>query len=163
MRALLTTDDVVTVISKDAREYGALLGGPELGAFIDLAKPVCVLFVSMLHFMPEAEADAAVAAFRERMAPGSYLVISTGVGDDGNASAREQVQAAYGTGTVLTGRPRAEIAAYFGDFDLVPPGLVPVTEWPLDAPDGESLPMLRPLPPAPMKAGMLAGIGRKPG
>ena len=162
-RALLATDDLVTVISKDARAYGALLDGPELGAFIDLAKPVCVLFVSMLHFMPEAEADAAVAAFRERMAPGSYLVISTGVGDEGNASAREQVQAAYGTGTVLTGRPRAEIAAYFGDFDLVPPGLVPVTEWPLDAPDGASLPMLRPLPSAPMKAGMLAGIGRKRG
>jgi S-adenosyl methyltransferase len=162
-RALLATDDLVTVISKDAREYEALLDGPELGAFIDLAKPVCVLFVSMLHFMPEAEADAAVAAFRERMAPGSYLVISTGVGDDGNASAREQVQAAYGTGTVLTGRPRAEIASYFGDFDLVPPGLVPVTEWPLDAPDGAPLPMLRPLPSAPMKAGMLAGIGRKRG
>ena len=160
-RALLATDPLVTVIRKDAREYGAILGGPELGAFIDLSKPVCVLFVSMLHFIPEAEADAAVAAFRERMAPGSYLVISTGVGDDGNASAREQVQAAYGTGTVLTGRPRGEIAAYFGDFDLVPPGLVPVTEWPLDAPDGASLPMLRPLPSAPMKAGMLAGIGCK--
>jgi S-adenosyl methyltransferase len=162
-RALLATDDLVTVISKDARDYGALLDGPELGALIDLAKPVCVLFVSVLHFMPEAEADAAVAAFRERMAPGSYLVISTGVGDEENASAREQVQAAYGTGTVLTGRPRAEIAAYFGDFGLVPPGLVPVTEWPLDAPDGASLPMLRPLPSAPLKAGMLAGIGRKPG
>lgn len=117
----------------------------------------------MLHFMPEAAADAAVAAFRARMAPGSYLVISTGVADDGNASAREQVQAAYGSGTVLTGRPRAEIAAYFGGFDLVPPGLVPVTEWPLDAPDGASLPILRPLPPAPMKAGMLAGIGYKRG
>jgi S-adenosyl methyltransferase len=92
-------------------------------------------------------------------------VISAGVGDDANASAREQVQAAYGSGTVLTGRPRDEIAAYFGDLDLVPPGLVPVTEWPLDAPDGAStpLPMLRPLPSAPMKAGMLAGIGRKRG
>jgi S-adenosyl methyltransferase len=164
-RALLATDDLVTVISKNAREYRALLDGPELGAFIDLAKPVCVLFVSMLHFMPEADADAAVAAFRKRMAPGSYLVISAGVGDDANASAREQVQAAYGSGTVLTGRPRDEIAAYFGDLDLVPPGLVPVTEWPLDAPDGAStpLPMLRPLPSAPMKAGMLAGIGRKRG
>jgi len=152
----------VTVISKDARDYGALLGAPGLGALIDLAKPVCVLFVSMLHFMPEAEADAAVAAFRERIAPGSYLVISAGVGNERNIPARDQVQAAYGSDTVLTGRPPSEIAAYFGDFGLVPPGLVPVTEWPLDAPDGASLPMLRPLPAAPMKARMLAGIGRKP-
>ena len=116
----------------------------------------------MLRRPVEIEADATVAAFRERMAPGSYLVISTGVVDEGNASARDQVQAAYGTGTVLTGRPPAQIATYFGDLDLVPPGLVPVTEWPLDG-ASSPLPMLRPLPSAPMKAGMLAGIGRKPG
>jgi S-adenosyl methyltransferase len=158
-RALLATDPLVTVISKDAREYGALLDGPELGAFIDLTKPVCVLFVSMLHFMPEAEADAAVAAFRERMAPGSYLVISTGVANERNTSAEEQVQAAYGSDTVLTGRPPSEIAAYFGDFDLVPPGLVPVTEWPVDATDEPQFPVLRAVPSAPAKAAMLAGIG----
>jgi len=160
-RALLATDPLVTVISKDAREYGALLDGPELDAFIDLTKPVCVLFVSMLHFMPEADADAVVGAFRERMAPGSYLVISTGVGNETNTQAGEQVQAAYGSGTVLTGRPPSEIAAYFGDFDLVPPGLVPVTEWPVDATDEPQFPALRAVPPAPTKASMLAGIGYK--
>jgi uncharacterized SAM-dependent methyltransferase len=160
-RALLATDDLVIVIDADARKYEAILTDPQLGALIDLAEPVCVLLVSMLHFLTADEADAIVAAFRERMAPGSYLVISAGHQE--NQRVREQVQAAYGDATVLTGRPAAEIAAYFDGFDLMPPGIVPVTEWPLDEPDAGHRPMIRQVSPAPVKASMLAGIGRKQG
>jgi hypothetical protein len=160
-RARLAADGHVAVLSEDARDYQAVLSAPELDGFIDLAAPVCVLFVSMLHFMAAAEADAAVAAFRERMAPGSYLVISAGVNNERNVPAGDQIRAAYGGRTVLTGRPPAEIAAYFGDFELVPPGLVSVTEWPLEAPGLSQQPYLRRVPAAPPRAGMLAGIGRK--
>jgi hypothetical protein len=159
-RALLATDDLVTVISADARDHAAILDAPEFGSLIDLSKPVCVMFVSTLHFLPAAQADVTVAAFRERMAPGSYLVISTGHDNERNIPVRNKVQAAYGRNMTLTGRTSAEVAAYFGDFDLVPPGLVPLTDWPLDVPDGPH----SPLQPAstPAAAAVLAGIGRKP-
>jgi len=160
-RALLATDDLVTVLREDARDYHAIISALELEGFIDLAQPVCVLFVSMLHFMTAAEADALVAAFRKRIAPGSYLVISAGVTTEQNIAAGEQIQAAYGERTTLTGRPAAEIAAYFGDFDLVPPGIVSVTDWPFEGPGAPYRP-LRQVRAAPAKAGMLAGIGRKP-
>ncbi len=162
-RALMATDHRVTVISKDVRDCEALLSGPELGAFIDRSKPVCVLFVSMLHFLPAGEADAAVAAFREWMAPGSYLVISAGVWNERSASVRDQIQAAYGDDTSLTGRTAAEFAALFGDFEIAPPGIAPVTDWPVDTPQPAQRPLLRQVPSAPTKAGMLAGIARKPG
>jgi S-adenosyl methyltransferase len=161
-RALLARDDLVTVLSGDVRKYDAILSAIAHDTLIDLSKPVCVLFVSMLHFLPASEADAAVAAFRQRMAPGSYLVISAGYANERNMSAQEQVQEAYGSDTILTCRPAAEIAAYFGDFELVPPGLVPVTEWPLYASDEPQSPPQRYGTPEPGKAGMLAGIGRKP-
>jgi hypothetical protein len=80
-----------------------------------------------------------------------------------NYRVREEVQAAYGDTTVLTGRPAAEIAAYFDGFDLVPPGVVPVTEWRLDELDAGQQPRIWPGSPAPVKASMLAGIGRKRG
>jgi O-methyltransferase involved in polyketide biosynthesis len=160
-RALLATDDFVIVVDGDARNYEAILAAPELGTLIDLSEPVCVLLVSMLHFMTADEADTIVAALRERMAPGSYLVISAGHQE--NYRVREQVQAAYGDTTVLTGRPAAEITAYFDGFDLVPPGVVPVTEWPLDDPDAGRRPLIRQVSPAPVEASMLAGIGRKRG
>jgi O-methyltransferase involved in polyketide biosynthesis len=154
-RALLATDDLVTVVSADAREYETLLSALELGGTIDLSEPVCVLFVSMLHFMADSDADALVGAFRDRMAPGSYLVLSAGCRDDSSAPMGEDIRSAYGSGTLLSGRTSAEIAAYFGDFELAPPGVVPVTEWPLEVPDAQRLAQ----PPA--TAGMLAGIGRK--
>jgi O-methyltransferase involved in polyketide biosynthesis len=160
-RALLATDDLVRVISADLRDYKAILSAPELDGFIDFGQPVCLLFVSMLHFLPIGEADAAVAAFRERMAPGSYLVISVGAANDRSDPVADKVQAAYGSGTVLTGRSAAQVAALFGDFDLEPPGIVPVTEWPLDIPGAPQ--QLRQEPATPMTAGMLAGIARKPG
>jgi S-adenosyl methyltransferase len=119
-----------------------------------------VLFVSILHFLPACAADAAVAAFRERMAPGSYLVISAGHGNDRSLPVQDQIQAAYGSDTVLTSRTETEFAAYFGDFELMPPGVVPITEWPLDTVDPPQSPPLRLVPP-PTSAGMLAGIGRK--
>jgi hypothetical protein len=160
-RALLATDVKVTVISADVREYEAILAAPGLRGFIDPAEPVCVLFVSMLHFLAVADADAAVAAFREWMPPGSYLVISAGVWNERSAPQYGRIQAAYGSDAVLSGRTEAEIAALFGDFELVPPGIVPVTEWPMERADAP--PSLRPMPPGPPTAGMLAGIGHKRG
>jgi hypothetical protein len=162
-RALLATDELVTATNGDVREYEAILSAPELAALIDFAKPVCVLFVSILHFLPADAADAAVAAFRERMAPGSYLVVSAGHGNDRSLPVRDRIQAAYGADAVLTGRTATEFATYFGDFELMPPGILPITEWPLeavDSPDPPQSPPLR-LVQAPTAAGMLAGIGRK--
>jgi len=160
-RALLATDDQVTVISADARDHAAILAAPEFGALIDLSEPVCVMFVSMLHFLPADDADATVAAFREKMAPGSYLVISAGHDNAKNTAVRDRVQAAYGDDTVLTGRSLDDIAAYFGDFDLEPPGLVPLTEWPLEVPDGQRSPFKS--TPGQSSAAMLGGIGHKRG
>lgn len=160
-RALLATDDFVIAVDGDARKYEAILADPELGALIDLSEPACVLLVSMLHFLTADAADAIVAALRERMAPGSYLVISAGHND--NYRVGEQVRAAYGGTTVLTGRSTAEFTAYFDGFDLVPPGVVPVTEWPLDERDIGQRPRIWPESPAPVKTSMLAGIGRKRG
>jgi hypothetical protein len=153
-RALLATDDRLTVIDGDARDSKAILADPLFTALIDLAEPVCVMFVSILHFMTPAQADDAVATFRDVMAPGSYLVISAGHGNERSNPEVGKIQAAYGGKATLTGRPVAEFAAYFDDFELVAPGLVAVTDWPAVARGASS---------APTKAEMLVGIGRKPG
>ena len=77
-QALLPADGEVIAFEGDARESGAILASPALAGVIDLARPVCLLLVSMLHFVTAAEADMIVGTFRERMVPGSYLVISQG-------------------------------------------------------------------------------------
>jgi S-adenosyl methyltransferase len=155
-QALLETGDGVIAIEGDAREPEAILADPRLARLIDLSQPVCVLLVSMLHFLTAGQADAIVGTFSQRIVPGSYLVISQGAAS--GPAPREGVQDAYGRQTVLTGRPAAEIAAYFDGFDLVPPGLVPVAGWPAAEPDAR---LPQPAQPAPSQANMLAGVGRK--
>ena len=150
-RALLATDDLLTVIDGDARDSKAIVADPQFTALIDLAEPVGHV-LGILHFVTPAQADEAVATFRDAMAPGSYLVISAGHGNERSSPEEGKIQAAYGGKATLTGRPAAEFAAYFDDFELVPPGLVPVTDWPAVA---------QASPSAPTKAEMLVGIGRK--
>jgi len=157
-QALLTGDGLIA-IEGDARQPEAIMADSRLGALINLTEPVCVLLVSLLHFFSAAEADLIVGAFRQRMVPGSYLVISQGSGGDDVPS--EDVQSSYRGEATLTGRPAAEIAAYFEGFELLAPGLVPVTEW---APAEQSLPQPPPQrqpEPTSAPATILGGVGRK--
>ena len=106
-------------------------------ALIDFGQPVAILIVATLHFIPdEAGPAAAMAALREAMAPGSYLVIShMEISPDHGVGTRPRSQAARDLGEAQKGTPwgparnRAEIAAFFGDLTLVEPGLVDVWDW----------------------------------
>ncbi|TMR10580.1 hypothetical protein ETD86_38980 [Nonomuraea turkmeniaca] len=99
----------------------------QAGRFLDLAEPVGVLMVSILHFLPDsALPHRAVAALRERLAPGSFLVIT-------HATTRERGH----QGSSASGgsdRTPAEIRTFFGDFVLEPPGLVQAVDWRPDRP-----------------------------
>ena len=87
------------------------------------------------------------------MAPGSYLICSAGTSTGTSPALIARLQAAYQGTTVVTGRPEAEIAAYFGGLDLVPPGLTDVWAW---RPDRQ---WFWPPPPS---ARILGGAARKP-
>ncbi|NJP88965.1 hypothetical protein HCN51_05765 [Nonomuraea sp. FMUSA5-5] len=125
------------------------------GEFLDLDRPVGVLLVSILHFLPDGtDPQRAVAVLRERLAPGGYLVIShaTTLGnvedEERAASYRRSASASGGTD-----RSPAQIRAFFGDWPLEPPGLVQATDWRPDRPKlvGDwSLP-----------SSLMAGVARK--
>jgi hypothetical protein len=54
-----------------------ILRDAEATGLLDFARPVCLLLVAILHFVPDADDPAAlVAAFRDALAPGSYLIPS---------------------------------------------------------------------------------------
>jgi len=154
-RALLAVDEQIAVVGGDIRDPGGLLADPALTGLIDLAEPVCVLLVSVLHFMSADEADAVVAAFRDWMAPGSCLVISAGTSTGTDPQVITALQEAYRGTALVTGRSEAAIAAWFSGLTLARPGLVDVWAW---RPD--SLP--RPARPPSMRVRFLGGVARKP-
>ncbi len=141
-RALLTSKPGgrCGYIDADLRDPAALLA--RASAALDFAQPVAVLLLAVLHFLPAAgDPEGIVAALVRALAPGSYLVISHLTADFAPAQVGAGVQAynaAVPTG--VTPRSHAEVTALFGGLPLIPPGVVPVTEWRPAIPSGPGTP-----------------------
>jgi O-methyltransferase involved in polyketide biosynthesis len=153
-RAILAGHRGVVVVSGDMRRPHEILSDPGLRLVIDLSRPVCIMLTSVLHFVTPAEADAIVATFVSAMAPGSYLILSSGTSTGTSPELIARLAAAYQDTTVVSGRSEAEIAAYFTGLELLPPGLVDVWAWRSDAPRSRL---------ATGSARLIGAVGRKPG
>ncbi|MDH2426922.1 SAM-dependent methyltransferase [Sphaerisporangium sp. TRM90804] len=134
-RALLTTDDSTTVIQADARDPRSILENDQVKKFIDFSEPVGLLMLSILHHLNDHEDPAGVAAtLRAPLVSGSFVAIShfCNPGDVNPAASQQAttVEKVFNE-NLGTGRWRTmdEIMEYFGDFELLDPGLVPLPEW----------------------------------
>jgi hypothetical protein len=113
-----------------------------------------VLMLAVLHFIPDTDDPGGiVAALAGQLAPGSYLAISHLTGDFAPGPVGAGVSA-YNTlvPTALIPRTHSRVSALFAGLPLVPPGVVPLTEW-------------RPVPvgPSAWTSDMYAGVARAPG
>ncbi len=140
-QALLTTPRTAAIYG-DLTRPDEILADPRVRRLIDFGRPVAILAVAIVHFVPEeADPAGAVAKLRDAMAPGSYLVISCvafspaqAAGKEARSEAtRELAEARKGMagGAALA---REDIATFSGDLTLAEPGLVEAWEW---RPDSE--------------------------
>jgi hypothetical protein len=135
-RLMLVGNPSATVLQLDLRNPDAVLDHRDLRWQIDLEKPVGLLAMAVLHFIGgDDDALALMKTYGQRLAPGSYIALSHGSGDrDPEGAAR--VQALYArTGSPMYFRPHGEIKTFFGDFQLVEPGLVLPNDWHPDLAD----------------------------
>lgn len=129
-RALLTstTDEGATsYIDADLRDPDSILADPALASTLDLSRPVALMLVSVLHFLGEDnDPYGTVGRLVAALSPGSYLVISHVTLDYLPPEEAAVVQA---SDPLARARTREEVARFFDGMDLVPPGLVPTSEW----------------------------------
>jgi SAM-dependent methyltransferase len=151
-QAILRDNPNTGAIHGDVRRAAEILADPAVTKLIDFDQPVALLLVSLLHFIPDEDDPAGlVRTLSERLAPGSYLVLSHGTPEERPDDADTVGQLYKNTSSPLSLRSRADIQAMFADFELVEPGLTWVSAW----------------RPAPGQADeeerreMLAGVGRK--
>jgi hypothetical protein len=119
------------VIEADVRSPDAILSDPAVARLIDFGKPVGVLFVSILHGIPDDDDPAGIVReFAGRMAPGSCLILSH-LTREGHPPAlvRQKEEIFAQSSTPFHYRSRADILRLFDGFELVEPGLTPVTDW----------------------------------
>ena len=154
-RALMVSGNqgATEYIHADLREPEKILTNPTLIGTLDLSQPVGLMMVALLMLIPDTEDPWARArVLMDAMPSGSYLAV-THPGLDFNPEAMAGIVAAASQGRMtVVPRVRAEVQRFFGDWELIEPGLVPVMAW---RPEG--------MPPAdPNAAYYWAGIARKP-
>ena len=139
-RALLAGEPGVVMLANDLREPSVLLDDLETGGWIDFSRPVGLLFVGVLHFVPLDPAPGVLARYRCAVPPGSCLAISAACRTGSDPRLVALAEAMYaGSGTDLYFRTSAQVGELFEGFTPVEPGLTDVTQW--RSPKGGPLPV----------------------
>jgi SAM-dependent methyltransferase len=127
-RALLAENDNTAVVTADLRDPAAVLASPEVNRLIDFSKPVAVMLVGILHHLHDDEDPEGVAKAYMAAAPsGSYLFMTAFCRSFPEAAELEQTYlSVLGTGRFRT---REQLQAFFGDLEMLEPGLVYLPEW----------------------------------
>lgn len=147
--ALLAGAPNVTAIQADLRRPADILGHPDLN--LDLSRPVALLVVAILHFIPDEDhPHEIIAEYRDAMAPGSHLAVShltdEGVPEEFVSAGREAYK---GATAPMVPRSRADIRRFFDGYELLDPGLTWMSQW---RPDHPNVP----------RSHGFAAVGRKP-
>lgn len=138
-RNLLGDDEYARVALADIRRPDDVLAAPEVADLLDFSRPIAVLAVAILHFMPDAEEPyRVIAAYRDACAPGSCLALSHGAQVTLTDDQIEAFLAAYArTPTPAVFRTREQIARFFTGYRPVEPGVVLLPTWHPDRPVGD--------------------------
>jgi hypothetical protein len=151
---MLRGNENAAALRADLTEPDAILGSAQVRRLIDFDEPVALLLVSVLHFVPdEARPFEAVARYVDRLASGSYLVLSHGVEIEKERA--DQVGKLYAKSpTPGVRRHREDVERFFAGLELIEPGLVWTPLWRPETPEGVG--------EEPEFAVIVAGVGRKP-
>ncbi|XVV05140.1 SAM-dependent methyltransferase [Actinosynnema sp. CA-248983] len=128
-RTILGDDPRTAVVRADLRRPAEVLA--EARPLLDFTRPVAVMMVAVLHFVGDGDRPAdVVAAYRDAVPPGSFLVVShaTQDGQDRQADEHEDLYRRR-TATPMTMRSKEQVEAFFAGYDLVDPGVVHLPLW----------------------------------
>jgi hypothetical protein len=155
-RALLASAPYTVTIRGDIRQPSTILEHEAVNTLLDLDRPLGLLAVVALHYLVEDEpAYKAMDVYRARLAPGSWLVLAHGT--PGTESLRKpgEVAELFRAASSTRSRTAEQIMRFFGDWQLVEPGLVFTPLW---RPEGDDDVLLH----QPTRGLTLAGVAKKP-
>jgi len=157
-RALLTTgpEGRIAYIDADLRDIDAILGSAELQRTLDLGKPVGLLLIAVMHFIPDEDDPWALAARLLAALPsGSYLALSHLTGDFDPAAWAGVVAVYRRSGVTMQVRPKPDVERFFAGLELIDPGVVSLPQWRPDRSDVGG-------PPSDAAVSVYGGVARKP-
>jgi SAM-dependent methyltransferase len=138
-RALMsgTPQGSVAFIQADLREPEAILGDPAVAGTLDLAEPVGLVLIGVMHHLRDDDHPRRiVATLVDALAPGSYLVLSQSTPDFDPDAMGALAAASEQGGIPNVPRSLADTEPFFAGLELVEPGLVPMATWHPDPGEG---------------------------
>ena len=141
-KALLRDEPRAAYVQADLRDPDAVLASPEVKDLLDLSRPVAVMMLMTLHFVPDSDDPIGiVTAYREAVAPGSYFVFSHGTNEYRPANTGGITKVYENASHGIVPRDRAQIQALTAGWDLLEPGLTDVILWRPDPAELEDDPL----------------------
>ena len=130
-QALLTSspEGVTDYIQADLRDTDTII--KDAARTLDLTRPVAILLIAVLHFIPDTDDPyAIVTRLMDAVPSGSYLVMAHAASDIAPEASAEMARR-YNrmSSATITPRSRDQVARFFDGLDLLPPGLVPINQW----------------------------------
>jgi len=148
-RRLLDGHRTAAVVQADIRDLPSVLGHPDTRRLLDFGRPIGLLVVGVLLYLPDPEPAELLRAYRARLAPGSLVAVSTLTDEHAGPALRAELarlRAAYAeAGEPVHPRDHADILPWFDGLGLVEPGLVTLPEWHNDDDPAELDDVARPL------------------
>jgi DNA-binding HxlR family transcriptional regulator len=130
-RALLTSSPqgAYSYIEADLREPGKILA--QAAQTLDLARPVAILLLGILHFIPDADDPWAITGrLMNGITGGGYLIIGHGASDITPGEAADMADRYNQRSAVpIRMRTKPEVARFFKGLQMLEPGLVPLAQW----------------------------------
>ncbi|NDU77402.1 SAM-dependent methyltransferase [Actinomadura sp. DSM 109109] len=129
-RALVATDELTAIVQADMREPDTVLDDPHVRELIDFGRPVCVLFVAVLHFLQDEEEPAAlVRRFTGTLPAGSHVILSHAALEEHRNVRVGETYRSQAASASLVARTRDQVAALLDGLTIVDPGVVRLHEW----------------------------------
>jgi hypothetical protein len=132
---------VAGYVDAGIRDPGAVVAGAR--STLDFGQPVAVMLLFVLGFIDDTEAAAdVVSALADAMPSGSHVAIHHIASDLDPAVAIAARRWNQQSPQTITLRSRAEVASLVAGLELVPPGVVPISDWRPEPDESQSGPVI---------------------
>jgi hypothetical protein len=128
-RDLLAKERNAVIVKYDMREPERILADHELRHQLDFSLPVGLMFVSMLHFLPDDDDPAGIIGrLLAPFPPGSYVALTHGTAD-ADPYVKDAAKVYDEATTQMFVRTKSKVLEMVHGMELVQPGLVWTPQW----------------------------------
>ena len=151
---MLEGNDNAAMIHADITKPGLVLNDPATTRLLDFSAPIGLLAITIGHYILDEQDPAGVyATYRDVLAPGSYLALTHLTADFTTLREKEVTELMKKSQNNIQARTKSDVLRFFGDFELVEPGLVTTSHWRPERDEDRT--------PNPEDDALYAGVARK--